>query len=251
MIPPLPIFTLFPFFFNDTATTEIYTLSLHDALPIAGSQPLTVFPNLTGGGFLTNSGVISRLNGGVPADLAIFYIQNGVTGAVKFLANPNTGVANLLRSSGIFNYNSLQVELRRRFTKGLFFQANYTFQKILTNIGPANPGLANDSQTRVAAFLDNRTPRLDYARADFDNTHIFNFNGSYELPFGQGKKFLNSNGPLDRLVGGWIIGSVVRINTGFPLTFVDQRGTLNRAGRSGRQAPQTSLTKSQINDLIC
>src|SRR5436309_16003774 len=26
---------LFPFFFNDTATTEIYTLSLHDALPIS------------------------------------------------------------------------------------------------------------------------------------------------------------------------------------------------------------------------
>jgi len=28
------IFFLFFFFFNDTATTEIYTLSLHDALPI-------------------------------------------------------------------------------------------------------------------------------------------------------------------------------------------------------------------------
>src|SRR3712207_7092916 len=28
---------LFFFFFNDTATTEIYTLSLHDALPICGS----------------------------------------------------------------------------------------------------------------------------------------------------------------------------------------------------------------------
>src|SRR2546429_3351076 len=27
------------FFFNDTATTEIYTLSLHDALPISGLQP--------------------------------------------------------------------------------------------------------------------------------------------------------------------------------------------------------------------
>src|SRR3712207_8628241 len=27
------------FFFNDTATTEIYTLSLHDALPISGSAP--------------------------------------------------------------------------------------------------------------------------------------------------------------------------------------------------------------------
>jgi hypothetical protein len=33
-------------------------------------------------------------------------------------------------------------------------------------------------------------------------------------------------------------------------TFVDQRGTLNRAGRSGRQAPQTNLTQSQIANLI-
>src|SRR2546428_3667322 len=31
--PPIAAFYLF-FFFNDTATTEIYTLSLHDALPI-------------------------------------------------------------------------------------------------------------------------------------------------------------------------------------------------------------------------
>src|SRR5947209_19450584 len=32
---------LFFFFFNDTATTEIYTLSLHDALPISKSAWLT------------------------------------------------------------------------------------------------------------------------------------------------------------------------------------------------------------------
>src|SRR2546429_7288905 len=32
----------FFFFFNDTATTEIYTLSLHDALPILGELPLHV-----------------------------------------------------------------------------------------------------------------------------------------------------------------------------------------------------------------
>src|SRR5260370_38999423 len=32
----------FFFFFNDTATTEIYTLSLHDALPIFGDRPVTV-----------------------------------------------------------------------------------------------------------------------------------------------------------------------------------------------------------------
>src|SRR5260370_23971491 len=35
MFPPMPCFV---FFFNDTATTEIYTLSLHDALPISPSE---------------------------------------------------------------------------------------------------------------------------------------------------------------------------------------------------------------------
>src|SRR2546429_5139267 len=32
------LFSLFFFFFNDTATTEIYTLSLHDALPISAAR---------------------------------------------------------------------------------------------------------------------------------------------------------------------------------------------------------------------
>src|SRR2546422_7116308 len=36
MLAPRPVSTFF--FFNDTATTEIYTLSLHDALPICGSS---------------------------------------------------------------------------------------------------------------------------------------------------------------------------------------------------------------------
>src|SRR5258708_36399660 len=33
------------FFFNDTATTEIYTLSLHDALPISRSRPMPAAAN--------------------------------------------------------------------------------------------------------------------------------------------------------------------------------------------------------------
>src|SRR2546427_5075263 len=45
---------LFFFFFNDTATTEIYTLSLHDALPISPlqqreTQPTTIWPVVRGG----------------------------------------------------------------------------------------------------------------------------------------------------------------------------------------------------------
>src|SRR2546422_10637746 len=38
-VPRSPLFSFF-FFFNDTATTEIYTLSLHDALPISQVHPV-------------------------------------------------------------------------------------------------------------------------------------------------------------------------------------------------------------------
>src|SRR5256886_13796521 len=40
------LFSLFFFFFNDTATTEIYTLSLHDALPISSAQAKEVSAKL-------------------------------------------------------------------------------------------------------------------------------------------------------------------------------------------------------------
>src|SRR5258708_20442549 len=41
---PHPLFSLF-FFFNDTATTEIYTLSLHDALPICAESFIQTWGN--------------------------------------------------------------------------------------------------------------------------------------------------------------------------------------------------------------
>src|SRR5882757_10391518 len=42
------VFCVFFFFFNDTATTEIYTLSLHDALPILTSAAAVVVNVLNG-----------------------------------------------------------------------------------------------------------------------------------------------------------------------------------------------------------
>src|SRR5256886_17192129 len=60
---PMMTFLSF-FFFNDTATTEIYTLSLHDALPIFSLGEYTTVGNLMGalvGGSLVIEGYIARL----------------------------------------------------------------------------------------------------------------------------------------------------------------------------------------------
>jgi hypothetical protein len=185
------------------------------------------------------------------ADLARRYVQLGQTGTVQILPNPNMGILDLLGNLGKSNYNALQVEVRRRFSQGLFLQGNYTFQKTLTDISPGNPGLNNDNQTRVEAFLDNANPHLDYGRADYDQTHVVNVDAVYDLPFGKGKHFLKTDSKaLDRLIGGWQVGGILRLNTGTPLTIVDPRGTLNRAGRSANQTAVTNLTNDQISNLI-
>src|SRR5260370_1087958 len=59
----LEVFSTF-FFFNDTATTEIYTLSLHDALPISAFGDTFV-------GGITNSGLVSLTGHGTAQGLVL------------------------------------------------------------------------------------------------------------------------------------------------------------------------------------
>ncbi|HKX27515.1 MAG TPA: carboxypeptidase-like regulatory domain-containing protein [Blastocatellia bacterium] len=209
----------------------------------AGCQGLQIIgtPRL---GTINGATIIDRLRAGVPADLAADYVTTGQTNGFPFLPNPNAGPAELLQNSGRYNYHSLQVEVRRRYSRGLYLQGNYTFQKVLTDT--VSPGPLNISDR----LLDLRRPELEYARADFDTAHVFNFNGIYELPVGKGRPFLNREGLVNTLLGGWQLTGIVRVATGAPLTITDPRGTLNRAARSTRQTAASALSKDQIKNLI-
>jgi hypothetical protein len=224
--------------------TRCTDASYNPAIP--GSQPLPVISLLDGGGFLNNSVVYTPIRNGTPGALAEIYVLNGFTG-VQFLANPNSGVVNFTTNGGRYNYNSLQAEIRRRFTGGLAFQANYTFQKILTDVTGSTDEV---NQTRVEPFLDNFDKSRDYGRAIYDRAHTFNFNGQYELPFGKGKRFLNDGGAMDRIFGGFQFSSIVNISSGVPTGIIDGRGTVNRAGRSATQPATSSLNAHQIQDLF-
>ncbi len=191
---------------------------------------------------------------GQVANLANSIINNGLNNHpivaaptrqpfVNFLRNPSAGTTvALLTNNGFYNYNSLQIELRRRFAQGLYFQANYTFSKNLTNS-------ITTGQAQFEPFLQNDNPGLDKQRADFDLTHVFNLNAVYQFPFGKGKTFLNQGGIVDKIFGGWEISAIVQAFSGTPITFVDPRGTLNTSGRAGRQTPLSSLSNSEIRAL--
>ncbi|MBX7172542.1 MAG: TonB-dependent receptor [Pyrinomonadaceae bacterium] len=240
---------------------------------VAGCQALTIFQNgsaaganqvggaTPGAGRLTiGTGGLSAttfnnaLAGGTPADLAVSFINGGFnnhpTAAapnnvpyLKLLPNPGTAVANWFGNDGWYNYNSVQMEVRRRFDKGLYLQANYTFSKNLTNA-------IGTSQTLIEPYLDNLNKQWDVSRADYDQTHTFNLNAIYDLPFGKGRYFLNQGGIVNQILGGWRMGGLLQMGSGAPITFVYTGGTLNRNGRSGRQTPFTNLTNDQIKDLV-
>ena len=75
-------------------------------------------------------------------------------------------------------------------------------------------------------------------------------NAVYELPFGPGKRFWSDSGVKGKLLGGWQVSALAQIRTGRPISFVSARGTLNRAGRSGNNTPNTTLTLSQLQAKV-
>jgi len=229
---------------------------------VAGCQALTIFQNggtpgpghiVIGTGGLSAATFNTLVRAGTPGDLVNNIFQLGFNNhptlnnptAVPFvnlLPNPAGGTIALLENDAWSRYNSLQVEVRRRFSQGLYFQANYTFSKTTTN------AIGGD-QFYFEPYLDNARPELDVQRADFDQTHVFNFNGVYQLPFGKGKPFLNSGGVLNAIFGGWELSGIMQWTTGAPVTIIDPRGTFNTAARSARQTANSSLSIEQIRAL--
>ncbi|HEY0320729.1 MAG TPA: carboxypeptidase-like regulatory domain-containing protein [Pyrinomonadaceae bacterium] len=227
-----------------------------------GCRPVGAFFNQLGPfGGLFNAGFAEPdLLAGTPANLALGYLQNTLNtiGGIPafpnaqrlFLANPVAGAVDFVENSGTLRYNALQIELRRRFSDGLYFQANYTFQKTLGNSSGGSIA-ENNTQTRFEPNLDNAQPQLEYSRVNYDQAQVFNVNAIYELPFGKGKRFFSDAGSLlNRIVGGWQMSNILRASTGAPINISDPRATLNRSGRFTRQTAQSTLSKDQIKDLI-
>lgn len=210
---------------------------------IAGSQQLTVFPKLAGGGLLTNATIRNLILTGESGTLAQVYFTNRLTGSVRFTPNPNVFVADVLLNGAESDYHSLQLEVRRRFSKGIQFQASYTFSKVLTNAD-------GTGQTRFEPLLDNAQPTLEKARAPFDVRHAFKTNFLYELPFGPGKMFNSSNKIIQKVIGGYQLTSIINAQTGAPFSILSQRGTLNRVGRSAGNTANSSLSNEQIKKLF-
>ena len=191
-----------------------------------------------------------NINNSVPTDPALGAVYGCGTACAAYLVMKPypqyAGVTTNTNPDGFNSYNSFQVKVEKRYSHGLNLIAVYSIQKnvqspqagstlgnaavpttIGRNVGRTSlvpGGSAGGSPEHLASGLsgsyqnpDNRW--ADTALSPDDIPQILNLAGTYELPFGPGKRFLNGTGPASKLASGWKWSQNWNFQTGVPLVF--------------------------------
>ena len=112
-----------------------------------------------------------------------------------------TGFSEFERNDGQIWYNSLQVTANKRMSDGISLAGTWTFAKMIEENG----------------FRDDLAKILQKSAYTTDRRHRVTMSGVYNLPFGRGRKYMNSSGPVvEALAGGWEVAGMWLFNTGRP-----------------------------------
>jgi hypothetical protein len=136
---------------------------------------------------------------------------------VPFLPGTYTATGLILDNAFRSNYHSMQVELRKRFSRGLQFTTSYVLSKSLDN---------SSTNTLGGGLTDPNNPDHDYGRSSWDRRHAFISSGVWSLPFLNARTDL-----LGKILGGWTLSGITTAYSGAPLSFSAGEDTaLNGAG---------------------
>ena len=115
------------------------------------------------------------------------------------------------------DYNAFNVKVTRRFSSGLTYLAGYTWSKSIDDASGIRT-LGSDTLFPQNSYC----VKCERALSVFDTRNRIVTSLLYELPFGKGKRFLNTGGIANQVLGGWNLSSIITIQPlGFPLTVMD------------------------------
>jgi len=164
---------------------------------------------------------------------------NGSTISRQSLLTPFpqfTGITLQSSNAASSYFHSLDVRVEKRYSHGLSILSNFTYSKLIARDNYKN---ATDLTPEKRVAGDDRPLR-------------FVLSGSYQLPFGKGKRFDLHSGIGNRIVGGWVINSIYTNQIGAPLTFGNNLlylgGPLNSNAHPGNlDAPIFDVTRFNTN----
>jgi hypothetical protein len=123
-----------------------------------------------------------------------------------------------LENLGHSSYHAMVVSLNRRFRQGFNLQASYTWSKAITDANSTIP-FSYVSGNQLEQGEGSSNLKLDKAVSAQNIPQTFSLSYLYQLPFGEGRKYLNKNRALDLLIGGWQVGAIQRYESGQPIGF--------------------------------
>jgi hypothetical protein len=148
----------------------------------------------------------------------------------------------LVDNGGRGNYNSLGLKLTKRYSGGLSTLVSYTYAK---SIDETSGIRVNDGDT---LFPQNSyCMRCERGLSTFDTRHRFVTSVLYDLPFGKGRMYSIANPVLNAIAGGWQVGSIVTVSTGFPLTVTSGRDQSNTGAGLDRPMYNTGIDPNLSN----
>jgi hypothetical protein len=114
---------------------------------------------------------------------------------------------NVRDDNGKSQYDSLQVQLERRFSNGWQYRAAYTFSKTKDNGEGAFDSVGDTGINFIEPYT---TSRIDFP-------HVFSYATVYDIPFGRGRRFGTDLNPvLNALIGGIQLNAIFRAQSGSP-----------------------------------
>ena len=121
-------------------------------------------------------------------------------------------------NAGKANYDALELQETHKMYRGLYLDANYTLAKNLAdNQGDTPTAFAGEVNYGIP-IADRFHIASDYGNVEGTRRQRFLLSGIYQLPFGEGRTFVNTGGWRNSVLGGWEMNTVTLLETGPWLT---------------------------------
>lgn len=144
-------------------------------------------------------------------------------------------------NAGEANYRALELQAIHRLEHGLYVDVNYTFAKNEADNQGDTPGSFAGEVNYGLPVADRFNIKRNLGNVSGNRRHRMLLTGVYQLPFGKGRAFMNTNKAVDAFLGGWDLTTITMLETGPWLTpsiagSADQSNT-NVANRSALLRP--------------
>jgi len=130
----------------------------------------------------------------------------------------NWGVIYSTENLGFQNYQALQLEATHRVGHGLFFQANYTWAHDISDAQGDAPTAFPGETNYGLSVVDRFAIGQDRGNVEGVRRQRFLLTGTYDLPFGKGRRWSSSSGLVNAVFGGWAANTITLLETGPYLT---------------------------------